>query len=184
MSNPPSKNVMTYSEMVVMNEERKASKLFSKDEDAAERISELVSNARKELANVPEKISMRDTETVRKVMDSYMRSCDRTGIIPCKSGAARAMGVSVQGVRSFMVANPDHPTTGFLEIVFDLFSETLNNAALSGLSQPIYSIFLQKAIYGMRDNVTLEIARADNGPLHSNVTADEIAGKYAALPDD
>ena len=126
---------------------------------------------------------MRDTGTVRKVMDSYMKSCDTVGIIPCKSGAARAMGISVQGVRSFMVGNPDHPTTEFLEIVFDLFSETLNNAALSGLSQPIYSIFLQKAIYGMRDNLAIEITQPDRGPLHPQATPDEIAQKWAESPD-
>ena len=64
------------------------------------------------------------------------------------------------------------------------FSELLTTAALYGAANNIMSIFISKAVYQYRDSTQIEVVTPDNGPLHSNVTADEIAGKYSLLPDD
>ena len=184
MPNKPKNAIMSYSEMIEANEVRASSRMFSKDTDNGEKISALVNNTRKDLAAMPERISLGDTATVRTVTELYLMSCDEVGVLPSKIGLCRAYGCSRQAVVDYMNNNPRHSTTEYLSIVFDAFNELLSNAALAGSVHPVYAIFLGKAVYGLRDNTVLEIKTEEKNPLHSNVTADEIAKKYEALPDD
>ena len=43
-----------------------------------------------------------------------------------------------------------------MQIAFDAFAETLQAAALAGAAQPIVSISLMKALYGIRENETVQ----------------------------
>ena len=112
----------------------------------------------------------------------YLHSCERTGAIPSKIGLARACGVNRKSFDKFMREHPDHPTTAFLEIVTDAFSEALTQASLNGSVQPIVSIFLQKALYGMRENE--QIAPPAENPLGETTSTEELMKKYEEIVVD
>ena len=184
MSNKPRNRIQTYSEMVQANEERAASRMFSKDVDSAEKISALVSMARQELKDMPDKISLGDTDCVKSITEQYLKSCDEVGVLPSKLGLCRAYGCSRQAVTDYMNHNPRHPTSEYLAIVFDAFNELLSNAALAGSVHPVYAIFLGKAVYGLRDTQTVEVVQPQTGPLFTETNPIDIANKYNALPED
>ncbi len=182
MSNKPANNIMTAEEIEVLAKEQRQSRLYSKDTDASEKISTMVGILSEELVKLPEKISLGDTETVRVVASRYVDACSHSGTIPSKIGLCRALGISRQAVDNYMTRNPNHPTSELLGIIFDSFSEVLNNAALSGSCQPIVSIFVSKALYGWRDTYTIEnVPPADPEP---SLTPEQIAEKYENLMMD
>ena len=183
MVNRPKGSIMSYSEMVEANEIRASSRMFSKDTDNGEKISTLVSNVRREFATMPEKISLRDTEMVRRVTEQYLKSCDATGVLPSKIGLCRAYGCSRQAITDYMNNNPNHSTTDYLSIVFDAFNELLSNAALAGSVHPVYAIFLGKAVYGLRDNSSVEIKVSNNNQLPYDFS-NEQAMQFMGLPED
>ena len=184
MSNKPKNTIMSYSEMIEANEVRASSRMFSKDTDSGEKISALVNNTRRELAAMPERISLRDTATVRTVTEQYLKSCDITGVLPSKIGLCRAYGCSRQAVVDYMNNNPQHSTTEYLSIVFDAFNELLSNAALAGSVHPVYAIFLGKAVYGLRDNITLEVSRPKDDTLGYTDFSPEAIQRFSDLPED
>lgn len=182
MPNRPKNQIMGFSEMVEENAQRASSRLFSKDIDVSEKITNLVNNARRELSEMPTTISLGDTKTVKVVTERYLESCAIVGVVPTKSGVCRGFGCSRQAVTDFMNKHPNHGTTKYLSVVFDLFSEILADAALAGSTHPIISIFLLKSIFGYRDTQTVEFIPPETGPLGEEISAEEIAAKYADLP--
>ena len=81
-----------------------------------------------------------------------------------------------------MDANPEHDTTMFLEIVLDSFAELLSNSALAGASNMVMSIFILKAVAKWRDNIVIEHTTTE--PLAVTMDAEQVAAKYAELPED
>jgi hypothetical protein len=86
---------------------------------------------------------------------------------------------SRQWVHKFRAEHPDHETTKFLDTVTELFADCLTNAALSGASNTVMSLFVLKNCHGYVDKVELEavstIANDDD-----NYSADDIAKRYLA----
>lgn len=186
MANKPKGKIMGFPEMVEMNQEiAQTSRLYSKDIDVGDRISAMISDTRQSIEQMPERISLNDTRTVRRVALAYLTACDKGGCLPSKIGLARACGLSRQAIDSFMSQNPGHSTTEFFEVFFDACAELLSNAALIGGVHPIFGIFVAKAVYKWKDVQQVEFT-TNNSPLHSenSATADEIAAKYAELPAD
>ena len=85
-----------------------------------------------------------------------------------------------------MRRNPDHPSSEFLLVTFDAFSEMMSMASLTGSIQPIVSIFLQKALYNVHENEPEEPIAPDVLGIGTNTDelAEEIARKYSELPED
>lgn len=156
MSQRPAQNIMDPCKMLELANEQKMTRLYDKTTDGTDKIQSLVGALANEISNLPEKINMRDTKTVRIVAAQYVDACRTVGTIPNKIGLCRAMGISRQAVDSFMNMNPAHPTTEFLEIVLDSFAEILSNSALVGASNMVMSIFITKAVYKWRDNIAIE----------------------------
>ena len=183
MSHKPSNAIMTHDEMVAMNKERKLSRLYTKSEEAGECIQTLIQNATTEIVNMSDKISLADTATVKRVTEQYLCACEEVNCLPSKMGLARSFGVSRQAIDSFMARNPEHETTEFLQIVFDTFSEVLSNAALNNSVNMVYTIFVQKAIFGLKEAIQIETVQ--NGPLSTDgMTAEDVARRYSELPED
>ena len=176
----PRKSPMSPAEMDSMNLQTvTTSNLYDKGCAAAERISQLVKQTATEIAALNEPIELGDYETVHTLTMEYVDSCARTGAIPSKSGLARALGWSRWGVDKYCKNHPDAKSAQFLEVVTDGFSQILADSALSGLTQPVVSIFLEKAIYGYRDTATIEVSQAapDKYSLE-NFDSDELAKQY------
>ena len=111
-----------------------------------------------------------------------MKSCDRTGIIPSKIGLARAMGITRAAADSYIRNHPESDTARFLLLMFDGFAEMLSMSSLSGSIHPICAIFLQKALYGFRDNEQIDEPAE---PKEVELTPEEIAAKYSDwLPEE
>lgn len=155
------------------------SSLYSKDVDAGTKIGMIVKGLTDDIEYIGAPIQFRNTEQVRDTTLRYLRSCERTGAIPSKIGLARACGCSRRAFEKFMVKNPEHPTTAFLELVVDAFSEALSQASLNGSVQPIVSIFLQKALYGMRENE--QIKQPAENPLGEVTDTMELVKKYGEM---
>ena len=175
-ANPP----MDYQEMLSMNRDRQAGRLHTGDSSAV--VSTLIKNAAKELSSMG-RISLNDTATIRQKTFEYLDACKETGVVPAKTGLARAFGVSRQAIDDFMKRNPTHETSLFLDVVLDAFVEVLTNSALYGGTNIIMSIFLSKAIYKLRDNTTLEIVNTSASD-NDYSTPEQIARKYNTLPAD
>lgn len=157
-------------------------RLYSKDVDSGEKIGMLVRDLTNEVSDIGEKINFNDTELVRRTTLRYLQSCERTGKIPTKIGLARACGCSRRAFERFIQRHPDHTTTAFLEVAIDAFSEALSQASLNGSVQPIVSIFLQKAIYGMREND--QVATPQDNPLGEATSTEDLMKKYAELTSE
>lgn len=182
----PRNPIMSYSEMCEMNEQTAKNRLYSKDADASERISAMISDTKASIERMPkERISLNNTELVRSTALMYLTSCDATGCLPSKIGLARACGISRTALDDFMAKNPTSRTTEFLETFFDACAELLSNAALIGGVHPIFGIFVAKAIYKWKDVQQVEVVNTRDA-LHdsSDLTAAEVAQKYAELPED
>lgn len=156
--------------------------LYSKHIDSGDKISLIVSNLGKDLSSVGEKISLKNTELVRDTVLRYLRSCERTGALPTKVGVSRSCGISSKAMDKFIREHPDHPTSAFLELVWDAFSEALSQASLNGSVQPIVAIFLQKALYDLRENEP--VAQKRDNPLGEFTDTESIERKYGEIVTD
>lgn len=180
MSGRPKNEIMSPDEMRLT--ETRRGRLYSQTADHGLVVSEIVSNLAAELAEMPQKINLKDLEMVRKVAVSYTAACAENGTIANKTGLCRAMGISRQAVDWFMKHNPGEPSAEYLTMVFDAFAEALSAASLAGATHPIVSIFLLKAISGYRDTVSIEPA-PERDPLGDRVKAEAIAERYKDLCD-
>jgi len=177
----PKNEIMTVEQMDAMNYEiLDNSRLYSKDTDNSEKVSMSVNAITQQLIDAPmKKISLNDYNTVRAVTVEYMKSCSRTGIIPSKTGLSRALGITRAAADAFIKRNPGSDTARFLSMAFDAFAEMLSANSLAGSVHPIVSIFLQKALYGYRDNEPLTIAEEPE----ERVNIDGIMERWKFLPD-
>lgn len=159
-----------------------SSALYSRDVDAGTKVSMIVSSIAEQISYVGEPIEFNDTEKVRDTVIRYLESCDRIHALPSKIGLARACGCDRSAFDKFVRRNPNHKTAIFLQIVTDAFSEALTQASLNGSVQPIVAIFLQKALYGMRENE--QIATPVESPLGEITDTETLMKKYEELTVD
>lgn len=183
MPDRPHGNIQTPTEMLTTaKEQRLNNRIYSKTADSGLIVQAIVSELAQELANLPQKADLKNTEQIKTICIAYANACSQAGLIPSKIGLARALGVNRRTLDRFCDVNPQHPTTQLLEIVFDAFSEALSNAALAGATAQVYSIFLGKVLYSMNDVVTVKMD-PDPDPLGERVSAEAIAAKYKDLLD-
>ena len=183
--NKPKDNIETPSQMLVEARERRLdNRMYNRSADSGVVVSAIVEELATELANVPQKIDLKNTELVRSVLIAYTDACSKVGLIPSKIGAARAMGISRRAVDYFMEKHAEHPTAQMLEIFFDAYSEALSSAALANATNNVFSIFLSKALYRYKDTYTVESAPKD--PIDEYAPkAEDIVAKYRdLLPED
>ena len=175
----PAGRVASDEQMEEIAERQLTSPLYAKGVDSGDKVSLIIHNLTRELADVGASIRFDDTEMVKRCVIRYLQACENKGAFPNLMGLARALGVSNGAIRNFMRRHPDHPTTHFLEIVLDAFSDALQQAALSGSVKEVYSIFLQKALYQLRDNDPVRESKGD--PLGEQVNTAAIIDKYADI---
>ena len=161
----------TFGEMVESGEQqRKTSKLY-KAESAAfvnEQLSALLQKTTAELAEAAtaEPVSLQDTNEVKRRTMLYLRACETSCCFPSVVGLARSMGLSRQALYDAIWRKSPPATAQWLELCRDTFSDVLAESALRNNCNSIVSIFLQKAVYGLRESVELELSQKNvSGPL-------------------
>lgn len=159
----------TFNEMVEAGTERRKNSSLYKVQAAAfvdEQLAALVSKTTGELveAATTDPVSLADTETVKARTILYLKACEASSSFPSVAGLARSMGLSRQALYDCIQRNSPHDTAEWLELCRDAFSDLLSEAALRNNCNGVVSIFLQKALYNMRESVEI-VAKRDDGPL-------------------
>lgn len=176
-----------YGEMVAMESGRKKNQLYRAESMAVndEKIRSIMAATTEQLemlSHVGRKLSLQDTEDIKRQSLIYMRACETSGVTPTWAGLCRAFGYTRQAVDYFVKRNSSHDTSVWLSMVHDAISEALADAALHGAVQPIVSIFILKSRSGWHeDNESPFDSPHETESIER--TAEEIATKYDMLPD-
>lgn len=143
------------------------------------KLRELISCGMDDLVNyaTKERVSLGDLEEVQRRTVLYLRACFDAGAFPSCLGLARSLGYTDRALRMWRKNKADTPTAQFLEMFNDLCSDILNQSALKGNANNVFSIFLGKALYGLRETSELVIspAQMEDGPDYS---AEDIRKRY------
>lgn len=187
MPNQGKRNAMTFTEMVAVEQGKKTSSKLYKAESAEfvdERLSALISKTASELveAATSERISMADVEAVKERAVIYLRACEESATFPSITGLARALGITRRYLYQIIERQSPAKTAEFLELCRDTFSDILSESALRNNVNVVGAIFIQKAIYGLRESIEIVPSVQDNR-FGEQKTAAEIAAEYAALPE-
>lgn len=156
---------MTFPEMVADGaEQKKQSKLYKVESSqfVDERLSALVAKTASELAEAADHdpVSLKDVETVKHRTILYLKACETASNFPSVAGLARSMGLSRQALYDCIWRKAPPETARWLELFRDSCSDMLAEASLRNDCNNITAIFLQKALYGLREAVEI-VAKAD-----------------------
>lgn len=158
----------TFQEMVETgSEQKKQSKLYRVESSqfVDERLSALVAKTASELAEAAEHdpVSLKDVETVKRRTILYLKACETASNFPSVAGLARSMGLSRQALYDCIWRKAPPETARWLELFRDSCSDMLAEASLRNDCNGVVSIFLQKALYNLRE--TVEIVAKTDEPL-------------------
>lgn len=174
----------SFTEMVEAGTEKRKNSSLYKAQSAAfvdEQLAALVAKTAGELveAATTEPVSLTDLETVKARTVLYLKACETSSCFPSVAGLARSMGLSRQALYDCITRNSPKDTSAWLELCRDAFSDLLSEAALRNNCNNITAIFLQKALYGLRETVEV-VARQENGPLGPLVDQAELERRIMA----
>lgn len=183
---------MTYDEMIEAGEQqRKTSKLYKAEASrfVDGQLSSLIEKTTTELqeAATTAPVSLSDINTVKARTILYLRACQEASCFPSISGLARSMGLSRQALYDVMWRRSPSATAAWLEVCRDTFSDILAESALRNNANSITAIFLQKALYGLRETNEFVIKSEQNMELSDENRAElqqTLMEKYAELPED
>lgn len=154
----PSKGeIMTSKEMIETGKQKRASSAIYKVksmEATDEAIKQTVIKALKEieLSDINRRIDLSDIEMLKTITKAYIATCADTSSFPSMSGLARALGTSRQALYWWIHNKPTTETAKWLVTCHDTFSDIIAETALRNNCNPVYAIFIQKAMFGLRDN--------------------------------
>lgn len=177
---------MTYGEMVTAEQGRKGNSLYRSaqieaNDELIRRIMTATTEQLEALSRHEHRLSLTDTEEIKRHSLIYLQACTNSGTTPSFSGLCRALGYSRVAIYNFLHQRPEHETSKWLSMVNDAISEALADAALHGAVHPIVSIFVLKSRAGWREDDPLsEFERNDSSNMDAE-SVDEIVEKY--LPD-
>ena len=92
----------------------------------------------------------------------------------------------IRDSRVWRAKKPDSETGRLLEMFNDLCADVLNQSALRNNANSVFSIFISKALYGLRDSTEVIITpRTEDLASESEYSVDEIRRRYVIdAPDD
>lgn len=158
----------TFSEMVEAGtEQKRQSKLYKAEASqfVDERLSALIAKTTGELstAATADPVTLTDTTSIKQRTIYYLKACEESASFPSIAGLARSMGLSRQALYDCIWRQSPPATAKWLELCRDSFSDILAEASLRNDCNNITAIFLQKALYGLRE--TVEIVAKSENPL-------------------
>lgn len=158
-------------------ERRKNSSLYKaqSSEFVDGELSALIAKTTQELAEAATAgpISLTDTAEVKRRTLYYLRACEESSSFPSVNGLARSLGLSRQSLYDTISRRSPVKTAEWLELCRDSFSDILAEAALRNNCNSITAIFLQKAVYGLRESVEI-VAKQDVSPLGETIDPEEL----------
>lgn len=153
----------------------------------SEQNAQLIAQAAAEMqmANDPkrEKVPLRDLDRVREVASVYLAECAQTGMMPTVRGCAARLGITRGALYDYEKHHPGSEFSAWLQDFSDLCGEVMMAAAMQGSISPVPAIFVAKARHGYREQ-PVQIEVNPGGQFGDSMTAEEIARKYAELPDE
>lgn len=180
--NPP----QSYEEIVQEGlAKRTTSRVFStanRDENDV-RLADLVTASAEELAKAADAIdtiSLSDTETLKRRTMIYVRGCADAGNLPTFSGLMRSIGMTSQAGYKFASEHPNTPTGQWLTMYRDYCGDLLADAALKGMTHPVFSIFVEKSRNLWRDTISIEQVQPTD-PLGAEISQDILEQKLADI---
>jgi len=144
------------------------------------KLRDLISMNIQELAEVAtrERVSLDDVDNVKRRTVCYMRACEESGTFPTSLGLARSLGYSDRALRHWRSKQPNSKTAQWLEMVNDMCADILSQSALKNNANNIMAIFLNKALYELREASELVITPNTANEEEAAYSADEIRRRY------
>jgi len=125
-----------------------------------------------------QRVSLNDTEVLKCRMLAYLQACEDTATFPSSLGFARSIGYTDRALRVWRTNKPDSETARLLGMFNDLCADVLGQSALRNNANSIFSIFISKALYGLRDSTEIVVTPQNNFASESEYSADEIRRRY------
>lgn len=144
------------------------------------KLRDLISMNIRELSEVAtkERVSLDDVDEVKRRTVYYMRACEESGTFPTSLGLARSLGYSDRALRHWRGKQPHSKTAQWLEMVNDMCADILSQSALKNNANNIMAIFLNKALYELRESSELIITPNTASEEEAAYSADEIRRRY------
>ena len=167
----------SFGEMVESGQQDKRRSKIYREQSAEfvnEQLSALINKTALELkdAATSEPVSLRDTNEVKRRTMLYLRACEEAACFPSIVGLARSMGLSRQALYDVIWRKSPSDTAAWLELCRDSFSDILSEASLKGQCAAIPAIFIQKAVYGLRESI--EVVAKQEMALGDSVDVSEL----------
>ena len=125
-------------------------------------------------------------ETIQDRFDEYIQYCSEIGFKPTIESLCVALGINRITLRSWKNGGSgtkhDKEKQNVAQQIYEMFAAIDADLAMNNKVYPATYIFRGKNYYDMRDET--EVVVTPNNPLGDTVSAEEIAEKYAELPDN
>jgi len=132
------------------------------------------------------KPDMTNAELVRQRVTDYFSLCQQNDMKPSIEGMALAFGVDRKALWNWANGHQSkyipQEARDVIKMAYTAVNSMMADYMQNGKINPIPGIFLMKNNMGYTDQT--EIVVTPNNPLGENVTAEEIAEKYAELPEE
>jgi hypothetical protein len=161
---------------------RRGQSIYKKEsgEYQEEKLKDLIALNLNELGELAtkERVALEDVNEVKKRSVIYLRACQETSTFPSSLGLARSLGYSDRALRHWRSKQPNTETAQWLEIFNDMCADILSQSALKNNANNIMAIFLNKALYEMRE--TSELVVTPNARELDTVeySAEDIRARY------
>lgn len=140
---------------------RRGQSIYKKEsgEYQEEKLKDLIALNLNELGELAtkERVALEDINEVKKRSVIYLRACQETSTFPSSLGLARSLGYSDRALRHWRSKQPNTATAQWLEIFNDMCADILSQSALKNNANNIMAIFLNKALYEMRETSELVV---------------------------
>jgi len=152
------------------------------DEHRAEVLSALIKRSAGQLAEADKvKIPLSDAEAVKAQAFRYLAACEQAGAFPSVIGLSRSLGCTRRALYKIIDERTYPATADFLELFRDMCSDILSESALTNNANTVATIFIQKAVYGLRESVELVVTPPS--PLGESTNPEQIKRLVDALPE-
>ena len=128
------------------------------------------------------KVDFKNLAQVRQRTYDYLNACAAAEVYPSVMGlAVHGFGVSRQALNQYLMKHDDE-TTDFIMRTKDVMADILTNSSLYNNANAIQVVFQLKNHFQHADRVEIEAVPQKLEP--ETPSYEEIAAKYAELPDD
>lgn len=116
-----------------------------------------------------DRISLKDTDAVKKRAEEYMEACKRAGAYPTLMGFSAALGLARKTVWEFCSKHSEHESARLIQRLQSAWADLMTQMAMRRQCAEVMSIFLLKnSGQGLTDHQTVEISPKNNDEFSSD----------------